>query len=216
MMSVPTQPKIFHITHLRNLEQIARDEGIWSDAKRIERKLNCQLVGMSTIKQRRLEDIDVRCHPGIKVGQCVPFYFCPRSIMLYILHKGNHQDINYTEGQRPMIHMQVDLRETVKQADKSSVKWAFSDCNAGSRVADFFNRLEDLDKVNWSAVKASDFRDPTIKEGKQAEFLVFESLPWTLVEKIGVIDEDIQSQVNDLLKDAAHRPPAIIERGWYY
>ncbi len=216
MMSVPTEPKIFHITHLRNLGQIARAGRIWSDAKRIERRLDCQLVGMSTIKQRRLEKNDVRCHPGTKVGQYVPFYFCPRSIMLYILHRGNHQDIDYTEGQRPIIHMQVDLRETVRRADKNCVKWAFSDRNAGSFVADFFNRLEDLDKVNWAAVKASDFRDTTIREGKQAEFLVFASLPWDLVEEIGVVDKDIQRQVKDLLKNTDHQPPVSIKTGWYY
>ncbi len=215
-MSMSDQPKIFHITHLSNLEQITKDGWIWSDAKRIERNLECQLVGMSTIKQRRLEDIDVRCYPGTKVGQYVPFYFCPRSIMLYILHKGNHQDIHYTEGQRPILHMQVDLQETVKWANTNSCKWAFSDRNAGSRVAEFFNRLEDLDKVDWPAVMASDFRAPKVKEGKQAEFLVLESFPWTLVEKIGVVDKVIQSLVSGLLKDAGHRPPVTVEPGWYY
>lgn len=215
-MSVPGQPKLFHITHLSNLEQIAKDGCIWSDTKRIERNLDCRLVGMTKIKQRRLGEIEVSCHPGTKVGQYVPFYFCSRSIMLYILHKGNHPDINYSEGQRPIIHMQVDLHETVKLADKNGVKWAFSDRNAGSFVADFFNCLEDLDKVNWTAVRASDFRSITVKEDKQAEFLIYEAFPWELVEKIGVIDEDIQNQVYDNLTNVEHQPPVIIEPGWYY
>ena len=80
----------------------------------------------------------------------------------------------------------------------------------------FFNRLEDLDKVDWSAVKGIRFSRPTIKEGKQAEFMVFECFPWTLVEKIGVVDEIIQKLVNGLLKDADHHPPVIVEPGWYY
>jgi len=40
---------------------------------------------MSTIKARRLYDLEVDCHPGTKVGEYVPFYFCPWSIMLYLL-----------------------------------------------------------------------------------------------------------------------------------
>ncbi len=86
MGRVPDQPKIYHITHWRNMPQILADGGLWSDAERIARGLECQIVGMSDIKRRRLEELKVDCHPGTKVGQYVPFYFCPRSIMLYILH----------------------------------------------------------------------------------------------------------------------------------
>jgi hypothetical protein len=85
----PTNPKIYHITHLENLPQMV-DNMIWSDAERIRQNLNCQVVGMSEIKRRRLEELEVDCHPGTKVGEYVPFYFCFRSIMLYLLYQGNH------------------------------------------------------------------------------------------------------------------------------
>lgn len=89
MTSAPSSPKIYHITHVDNLPSIATATGLVSDARRIASELSCSLVGMSTIKQRRLERIEVDCHPGTKVGEYVPFYFCPRSIMLYILRMGN-------------------------------------------------------------------------------------------------------------------------------
>ena len=54
-MSVPAQAKIYHITHLRNLPQLAAAGWLWSDAKRIELGLDCEVVGMSAIKKRRLE-----------------------------------------------------------------------------------------------------------------------------------------------------------------
>ncbi|MGA2620950.1 MAG: DarT ssDNA thymidine ADP-ribosyltransferase family protein [Thermoguttaceae bacterium] len=34
MATVPARPKIYHITHLRNLPQIVAAGRIWSDAKR--------------------------------------------------------------------------------------------------------------------------------------------------------------------------------------
>ena len=37
--------------------------------------------------------------------------------------------------------------------------------------------LEQLDDIDWDAVKATDFRDPAIKEGKQAELLVERFVP---------------------------------------
>ncbi len=116
MGNAPANPKIFHITHVYNLRQIIAAGGIWSDAKRLELNLNCQIVGMSKIKQRRLRDVVVQCYPNTHVGDYVPFYFCPRSVMLYILHKGNHPDVQYSGGQGPMIHLQGDMATVVRWA----------------------------------------------------------------------------------------------------
>jgi hypothetical protein len=54
-----------------------------SDANRIELGLECDVVGMSHIKRRRLQEIEVSCHAGNTRRRYVPFYFCPRSVMLY-------------------------------------------------------------------------------------------------------------------------------------
>ncbi len=113
MTGIPARPKIFHITHASNLQRIIEEGALWSDAQRITQKLETKIVGMSTIKQRRLEELVVSCHSGTKVGEYVPFYFCPRSIMLYILHQGNHPDLDYSEGQEPIIHLQADLHDTI-------------------------------------------------------------------------------------------------------
>jgi hypothetical protein len=215
MEQVPAQPKVYHITHLRNLPQIVAAGGIWSDAERIARGLDCQIVGMSEIKRRRMEELEVYCHPGTKVGHYVPFYFCPRSIMLYILHRGNHPDINYHEGQQPILHLQADLRATVEWANQNAVRWAFSTVNAGARYASFYASLDKLDEVSWTAVAATDFRNAEIKDGKQAEFLVHDWFPWELVEKIGVFNQNISDEVLKVLS-AAHTPVVNIERGWYY
>ena len=85
MNLVPENPKIYHITHIKNLEGIIKDEVIWSDAKRVELDRKCEIVGMFKIKKRRLEELKVKCYTDTMVGEYVPFYFCPRSIMLYIL-----------------------------------------------------------------------------------------------------------------------------------
>ena len=216
MARLPANPKIYHITHLQNLPQIVDARRLWSDAKRIEKKLDCDVVGMSHIKQRRLGEIVVDCHPGTHVGDYVPFYFCPRSIMLYILHMGNHPDLNYRGGQHPIVHLQADLHAVVEWAGCQERRWAFSDRNAGGRLANFYTGLDQLGEVNWTAVESTDFRDMAIKEGKQAEFLVHKSFPWRLVERIGVIDERVAGQVTQAIAEAEHQPPVVVERSWYY
>ena len=216
MAEVPAHPKIYHITHVRNLPQIVQAGVLWSDAKRIQLRLNCDVVGMSHIKQRRLREIQVKCHPGTHVGDYVPFYFCPRSIMLYILHMGNHPDLNYREGQRPIVHLQADLEAVVAWAEQQRRRWAFSDRNAGTFYANFYAGLTQLDEVNWAAVAETDFRDPRIKEGKQAEFLLHKSFRWQLIQKIGVCNDRMAEQVRQVLAGTNHRPEVAVEPDWYY
>ena len=129
--------------------------------------LNCEIVGMSEIKSRRLLELEVKCHSGTMVGEYVPFYFCPRSIMLYILYMGNHPGIDYHEGQEPIIHLQADLKTAIKWVTDNKIRWAFSDINAGTFAAQFYNNLGQLnDVINWSAIQATDWTDAAVKEYK--------------------------------------------------
>jgi hypothetical protein len=52
-------------------------------------------------------------------ADCVPFYFCPRSIMLYILYQANDPELTYRGGQGPIVHLEADLRASVAWADQN-------------------------------------------------------------------------------------------------
>ncbi len=216
MAKVPARPKIYHITLVRNLPRIIEAGVLWSDRKRIELGMACELVGMSHIKYRRLHEIDVDCHDHTHVGDYVPFYFCPRSVMLYLLHRGNHPDVSHTEGQQPIVHLEADLRAVVAWADQARRRWAFTDTNAGAYYVDFFDDLDDLQQLNWTAINADQWSDPRIKDSKQAEFLVYESFPWDLVERIGVLDARAQEQVEEAITKTDHKPHVQVTEAWYY
>lgn len=215
-MTPPSQPKIYHITHIDNLASIVAGGGIESDGRRYRHGQNQKIIGMPEIKRRRLFDLDVPCHPATKVGDYVPFYFCPRSIMLYIIYRGNHPDTTYHGGQSSILHLQADLESIIDRADRQGVRWAISDRNAGTRLADFYNSRAGLNQIAWDAVQSTDFRDPLIKEGKQAEFLIHDTFPWHLVEKIGIIDAAMQNKVNTILQQSRYKPVVSVERSWYY
>jgi len=216
MSPLPARPKIYHITHGRNLAQIVADGCLWSDAEMLSRGGPQAAIGISEIKKRRLEELDVECHPGTKVGQFVPFYFCTRSVMLYLLHKGNHPGLAYKEGQGPILHLEADLHEVVAWADSQRRNWAFTDRNAGSYYFQTFRDLTQLGQLNWDYIANPDFRDHMVKEAKQAEFLVFESFPWTLVRTIGVISERHAERVREIVSVSDHRPDVQVQTGWYY
>ena len=215
MPSPPARPTIYHITHVENLPSIVAGGALFSDAAMIARGGPAVPIGMSGIKQRRLSR-PMLCHPGDCVGDYVPFYFCPRSIMLYVISRRNHQDMTYTDGQDDIIHLEADLNAVIAWAEDEGRKWAFTLSNAGAVYARFRSSPDDLGQINWAAVAARDWRAPEIREGKQAEFLVHGSFPWELVECIGVRSASVKAQVDGVLRIAQHRPKIRIQPDWYY
>ena len=72
---------------------------------------------MSSIKTRRLAT-RLASHPQLAVGDCVPFYFCPRSVMLYVIHKANHPELAFRGGQNQVLHLELDMNQTVIWAEE--------------------------------------------------------------------------------------------------
>lgn len=215
MTNPPARPKIYHIVHVDKLPSIIHDGCLWCDKVISQRPGSGTTIGMSSIKERRLA-LPVRCHPGDCVGDYVPFYFCFRSVMLYLIYRGNHPELAYSGGQGPIVHLEADLHEVVAWASNAGRRWAFTLSNAGAYYAPFRSSLDDLGEINWSAVAATDWRAPEIKDAKQAEFLVHRSFPWELVSRMGVRSMSIRSRVVDALQFTQHKPKVEIIQEWYY
>lgn len=213
-MAMPAQPKIYHIVHLDRLPSIIADGCLWCDAQVLARAPAGTTIGMSSIKQRRLTELALTSYPDLHVGDCVPFYFCPRSIMLYLIYQGNHPELDYRGGQEPILHLQADLHDCVAWAKQNQKRWVFTLSNAGARYFEDRCDLSQLHDINWQAVQARDWQ--SCKEGKQAEFLLEDSFPWHLVECIGVQTRVVYQQVVNALPTAGHRPPVNIKTDWYY
>jgi len=214
--AVPKRPKVYHITHVDNLPLIVADGGLVCDRTILERGGPARAIGMSSIKERRVRELTVRTHPDTRVGDYVPFYFCPRSVMLYVIFRGNHPELQYRGGQGPVLHLEADLFTVVDWAEASGRRWAFSLTNAGARLAEFRSSLGALRELNWKAIASTDFRDGDVKEGKQAEFLVHESFPLGLVERIGILSKEMRARVVAALADGPAMPRVEVRPEWYY
>ncbi len=211
---VPPQPKIYHIVHLDRLPSIVADTLLWCDAEIVRRAPVGTTIGMNGIKQRRLTELRLGSHPDLHVGDCVPFYFCPRSVMLYLIYQGNHPEMTYRGGQGPILHFEADLKAVVAWANAHAVRWAFTLSNAGSYFFEDRSDLARLNEINWTAVQARDWR--AHKEGKQAEFLLERCLPWHLIERIGVKSAAVYGRVVNALPANGHRPTVEVLPDWYY
>lgn len=219
-MPVPAAPKIYHVVHVDRLPSIVADGFLWSDAAIEQRGRPGTTIGMDQIKQRRLNELTLASRPGLYVGACVPFYFCPRSIMLYLIYQANHPGLAYRGGQGPVLHLESDLREAVAWAEQNQRRWAFTLSNAGARYFEDRANLAQLGEIDWDAVRADRWSgqgvSTTVKEGKQAEFLVEDSFPWRLVSRVGVHSRHVYGEVIAALPTGGHRPPVEIRPDWYY
>ena len=213
-MPPPAIPKIYHIVHLDRLPSIIADGGLLSDAMMKDRAGTGTTIGMGHIKDRRLNELTLASHPDLYVGKCVPFYFCPRSIMLYVIHRGNRDELTYDGGQEPIIHLEADLHTTVTWAETHGRRWAFTLSNAGAYYFEDRSDLGQIGELNWTAIEARDWRN--CKDEKQAEFLVEKSFPWELTTRIGVKSHQVYRSVRSTLQSSGHKPHLEICPQWYY
>jgi hypothetical protein len=143
---------------------------LWCDAIMVRNDTDAgTVIGLNGIKRRRLEELTLTSHPNLHVGDCVPFYFCPRSVMLYVIYKQNNPELVYQDGQTSIVHLEADLYETVALAAAQKQRWAFTSSNAGSFHFDDYSDLALLDKLDWDAIGANNWA--MRQDGKQAEFL---------------------------------------------
>ncbi|MBF0105001.1 MAG: DUF4433 domain-containing protein [Deltaproteobacteria bacterium] len=213
--SIPKEPKIYHIVHVDRLASIISEGNLWCDAEIARRFSEGTKIGMGTIKQRRLNELKLSSHPDLHVGDCVPFYFCPRSVMLFVISRANDKELAYRGGQGPIIHLEADLKYAVAWAEKQGLRWAFTLSNAGAYYFEDRSDLTKLDEIDWNAVQEKrDWR--RCKEGKQAEFLIESRFPWELVTRIGVNSSTVCNQVNEILRSVVHKPSVQIVEDWYY
>ena len=153
-MPAPAHPKIYHIVHVDRLASIVADGCLLCDAEIARREPVGTTIGMNHIKQRRLTELSLRSYPDLKVGACVPFYFCPRSVMLYVINQANDEQLSYRGGQGPIVHLEADLRSTVAWTEEHGLRWAFTLANAGARYFEDRSDLGQLDEIDWNAVQS--------------------------------------------------------------
>jgi hypothetical protein len=136
--------------------------------------------------------------------------------MLLNLKTGRVAD--YNEGQAPLIY----LTTAVSRLTDSGCQFVFSDGHGLARITDWYDDLARLDQVDWSLVTARYWADQPDdndrQRRKQAEFLVWKSVDWSLIEGIGVLNQQVKSHVEAVLEQHQDqpRPNVQIEAQWYY
>ncbi len=208
---MPTE--IYHITHINNLSSILKSGRLVANSGLQKQQTLYTNIAHSQIQDRRANTF-VPCAAGGCLHDYVPFYFAPRSPMLYAIHKGNVAD--YTEGQNPIIHL-VSEAELVTA---NNLTFAFTDGHATMAYSEFYDDLQSLNKIDWQIMQKKYWRD-TQEDGdrkrrRQAEFLIHQYCPWQLIKEIGVINSTLESQVRSILQKFNCNNSIKVYPSWYY
>jgi hypothetical protein len=197
---------IYHITDIENLPGIMAEGGLLSDAVMSER--DPTIIGDNRIKLRRLTQIRVASSGNRFVGEFVPFYFCPRSPMLYSINLGNTG--RHPGCQNSIVH----LVSRVSYVMGLGTTWAVSDGNAAAFHTTFESTLEALDVLDWKAIDATHWAEN--RHQKQAEFLVADFFPWSGFHEIACQNAETAEEVTALIAQQNHRPKVSVRKPWYY
>ncbi|WP_182345763.1 DUF4433 domain-containing protein [Tomitella gaofuii] len=209
----PDDAAIFHVTHIDNLRSIIR-EGLYADRGIAERGGEPRSVGNREIRDARRRR-EVTVPPGGAVGDYVPFYFAPRSPMLFTLTRGGGPKHGFDGDCSDLVYLCTRL-SVIRGLSLASV---FTDRNAAKVTAeqtDDASRLGTL--IDWELMNAALWFDtpdePDRMERRMAECLVHRHVPWSAVTYVGVHDARRMSVVRGMLSTG--HPKVGVQEDWYY
>lgn len=207
---------ILHFTNIDNLPTILADGGLWSDADCTKAGKALIRSGDSSIKARRMATpIQSGIGMGGFVGDYVPFYYAPRSPMLYSISCGNVAGVS--SSQDPIIYLIATAE------DFAAPTFVVTDGNAGAGFTDHFGSHKDIaTKVDWPLMGARIWRntdeDGDRKRRRAAEFLVHKFVPWLRIRAVVTRTDTTQASVVALFKanTVKRRPAVTVDSDWYF
>lgn len=212
-MGTKSPTLIYHFTHAKNLPAILAN-GQLQCKSRLPNSDQLVNVSHDSVQEKR-RNKGVGCDPGGILHDYVPFYFAPRSPMMYVISRGGVE--GYDSNTTPLIY----LVSSVERVRETGLKFVFSDGHPIVALSNLYNNPADLDKVDWDVMAmrywADTKDDPDRARRRQAEFLVHGSLPLDAVEQLAVKTPGIKRKLEDYLveKWPDHVKPVRLERDWY-
>ncbi len=154
---------------------------------------------------------------GGVLSEYVPFYFGPRSPMLYTISRGNTEYGRTGRAQSGMLHLVCHLERLVRDHPG---RWCFIDAHLTRAWAEFGDTLDELDdRVDFDVMAAQFWNAPDeVTAARQAEFLIHRVVPWLYVEFIVVMSDAIAQEVEDVLASSrsAHVPEVHVRPPGHY
>ncbi len=193
---------ICHMTHINNLENVIAFDGLLAKNEIESTPLHHENIANQDVQDKRSK-VTVPLFPGGTLHDYVPFYFWGQTPML-LVNKPQQENIVF------FVSYTHDILN-------SEIQFLFTDRHAVIKYANFYDNLDQLNSLDWKAIKEKHWgKDVDSKEKKQAEFLVYRKVSWNLIHGIGVMNDEIASNINYKLDNLTHKPIVKVKKEWYY
>ncbi|MBN8487934.1 MAG: DUF4433 domain-containing protein [Burkholderiales bacterium] len=224
-MPAPRPTRLFHITAIANLPAILGTGALLSKNSGAVAGINYQNIAHAGAQSARAVR-PVPNPPGGLVHDFVPFYFAPRSPMLFAIHGGRVDGCPWRQAD--IVHFET----TVENVTALGQPFVFYDRNATLAFSTPYTDLAHLDTaVAWDLITEAPLLDGYCKfwqnraaepryadrmERRQAEFLVRDQVPLHCMTRVGVINAQVQAQVHGLLAQAGVPLTVDVMPSWYF
>lgn len=195
-MPLPDPTPIYHFTHVDHVETIVRDGLVSDTAARTSGLLQVEVGNVDIEERRRLRAVPIP--PGGVVADYVPFYFAPRSPMMYVIHRGGVP--TYRDGCGELVY----LVSSVQRIRALELPWLCTDRNAVLRYAEFSADEDEIAQfVDWPLMRATMWAntdtDLDRKERRMAECLVHSVVPWSAIVGVATRSQEVAARARGTL-----------------
>lgn len=186
----------YRITHIRNLPLILQNGIVTKNhANASDEYIH---IGNPEIIDAR-STTPVRINGYGNIGDYVPFYFTPKSIMLYNIITGYWHPLVPRRNRNEILVIRCLIDELTQLP-----RWFFTDGQGNDMASSHFNDLAELDKIDWECIQQSSFSKSADDFDKprryQAEFLIHNYVPLESMESLNVYDqasaENVQNELD--------------------
>lgn len=196
--------RVYHFTRVEHLATIT-EHGLLSDT--LAKDVLQLEVGNQGIKAQRARRL-VPVPPGGVVADYAPFYYGPRSPMMFAIHKGNVP--TYSDGCDRLVYLITTLEALLV----ARLPVIGTDRNAVLDFARFSaDATEVVAMVDWPLMRARYWSntedDPDRRERRQAECLVHQRVPWVLISDVAAKSESVASEVRTVLAGTSDTPVRV-------
>lgn len=211
----PDPTWIYHMTRIERLPTII-ECGLLPDNEVQRRTIEGTEIGYRHIKDRRANRM-VSCGAGGSLADYVPFYFAPRSPMLYAITQGQ---VSPESARTSEI---VYLATTTQDLRAAGLVVVVSNRHAELAYAELSDADSVLDGdgfVDWPLMLERYWKDtsdyPDKKERRQAECLAHPVVGWSLIRGVVAKTDEAARRVSDLFASSGVRTPVTVRPNWYF
>lgn len=184
---------LYHMTHINNIPSIVKNNGLYAYSLIHQKSVSYQDVANVDVQDKRSQKT-VPISPGGNLHDYVPFYFAPRSPMLYSI-------VNDGVSQEDIVYFMTNT--TTIQRDE--YEYVFTDSHAIMRLTSYYSSLQDLDRIDWDIMQSRYWHDrvdyPNRKMKRQAEFLIYNQIALSSCIGFAVYNKEAELRLRNILKD---------------